>query len=50
MLSLNSIIVETEIFHDTKMVMIMAGLAHSTKPCSIDYELTVSNPGDGLNT
>ena len=36
MLLLNSILVETGIFHDTKMVMIMAGLAHSTEPCSID--------------
>ena len=36
MLLLNSIVVETEIFHDTKMVMIMAGLAHSIEPCSID--------------
>ena len=36
MLLLNSIVVETEIFHDTKMVMIVNGLTRLTKPCSID--------------
>lgn len=36
MLLLNSIVVDTEIFHDTKMAMIVAGLAHSTEPYSID--------------
>ena len=36
MLLLNSIVVETEIFHDPKIVMIVAGLGHSTEPCSID--------------
>ena len=48
MLLLNSISVETGIFHDTKIVVIVAGFAHSTEPCSIDKELTVSIPGDEL--
>ena len=48
MLLLNSIVVETGIFHDTKIVVIVAGFAHSTEPCSIDKELTVSIPGDEL--